>query len=152
MLNAIVRLGFSYSKLLLAVGIGLLVLGSPVNSSATTSIILKGTILPMDHEEGLNRYVLEYGGHKSVFQVDDVRLMGFSGDSGNQSGWSILNSIGRQKLIVRGGNEQAVRDLTEPSGMCKGIRLQGTLYVSSGTLLLGSVNPVPAVNRPEMCD
>jgi hypothetical protein len=106
----------------------------------------------MERELGLNDYVLQYRDQKWLFNITKVDAQMFSNGTGSlASGWSVLNLIGQQRITLIGGNE-LVKALKQSDILCKGLRIQGKLYMSSGTMVLASVEDVPQQNRPEKCD
>ncbi|MEW6442635.1 MAG: hypothetical protein AB1640_16990 [bacterium] len=127
-------------------------IGFPTMSAATTTMTLTGTLVPPRNEVGLNDYVLELRNHKRVvLQVTDAYVLTRTGTTGNSSAWSILNRMGSQKITVLGGDQELIRTLTDPGVLCKGVRIQGTLYPSSGSFLISSLEQAPREDKPESC-
>ena len=111
---------------------------------------LTGVRLPADHPGGTNVYTLTFRDRTWNFKVTGIGVPQAS--PWGVSGWAILNDIGRERLRLV-GNKAFVDALDRADLECKPLRIRGTLYVSHGTLALGSaVEEAPGQNRPEICD
>jgi hypothetical protein len=143
--------GISLLRVLLAVAVVTVFLGTPTMSAASTAMTVTGTILPTGHKQGLNSYVLEVQGQERVFQITDAYVLNWSGNSGTLDAWWILNRIPGHTVTVLRGDKEAIKALTEPDVLCKGVRIQGMFSPSNGTLFLAAVERAPKQDEPEIC-
>ena len=132
---------------------------SPRPAAAVTPVRIVGTIVPMQQAEGPggqvvqpDDYVLQYKGHQWALKIDRVHDLFVSPASAEGlDGWSLLGRMGRQRIVLVGPAKGAVETLERPDILCKGVVIQGTLYLSIGRLALATVEPAPAQNLPAKC-
>jgi hypothetical protein len=100
---------------------------------------MTGVLVPSPGPEAPNTYTLRYHGREWLLQVTEIDSPTLYNGANPVS--SILNEVGPPVLQLR-AEKETVQPLETKDAACKVFQFQGLLYVSSGTLLLDSLEPV----------